>query len=278
MQMNFLSGFLKGMAMGAGAIAPGVSGGALAVIFGLYDKLTYFIAHLNKNFKANLLFFIPMGIGAAAGILLFSRIIEFLFQYYETEVRYAFVGLMLGTLPTVVNEANKKGFKQKYIIPFLISLVLTLVITYLENNSVNIIKEAGTSFIHVLIYGIIIGFGTIIPGISASIILMYMGAYEIVIGAISNLQLQVIFYLGIGFVISILVFAKLISVLFEKAYGFTYYAILGLVLGSIVSVFPGFHISFYYLMNLLILILCFILSYSLSRTAKSKRNVRYFKN
>ncbi len=265
--MNFLSGFLKGVAMGAGAIAPGISGGALAVIFGLYDKITNFIAHISKNFKANVLFFIPIGIGTVVGILVFSRVIEFLFQHYEIEIRYAFVGLMLGTLPAVVNEANKKGFKQKYLIPFIISFVLTILFTYFEHNSFKIINEAGTSIIHIIIYGIIIGFGTIIPGISASIILMYLGAYEIVITAISNLQLEIMFYLGIGFVISILLFAKLISMLFAKAYGFTYYTIIGLVLGSIISIFPGFELSLYYFLNVLILILSLIFSYFFSKYA-----------
>ncbi len=104
--MNFIIGFLKGLAMGAGAIAPGVSGGALAVIFGLYDKLANFIAHLSKNFKENLLYFLPVGLGGVAGILVFSRLIEYLFNFYEIEVRYAFVGLMLGTLPSVVKQAN----------------------------------------------------------------------------------------------------------------------------------------------------------------------------
>lgn len=265
--MNFFEGFLKGLAMGAGAIAPGVSGGALAVIFGLYDKITNFIAHINRNFKRNLIFFIPIGIGGVVGVLAFSRIIEFLFLYYETEIRYAFVGLMLGTLPSVVKAANKKGFKQNYLIFFVFSLCLTLIATYLEKNSVNFINQANTSPIHVIVYGLVIGFGTIIPGISASVILMYMGAYEIVIGAISNLNINLIFYLGIGFVLSILLFAKLISILFEKAYGITYYTILGLVLGSIISIFPGFEISLFYLYNLCILFLCGVLSYSLSRYA-----------
>ncbi|HAQ41748.1 MAG TPA: DUF368 domain-containing protein [Clostridiales bacterium] len=265
--MNFLSGFLKGMAIGAGAIAPGVSGGALAVIFGLYDKITNFIAHFTKDFKKNLIFFIPIGIGAAAGVLIFSRIIEFLFQNYETEVRYAFVGLMLGTLPAVVKEANKKGYRRKYLIPFIISLVLTVAVSYLESSSVNMINEADISPVHVIIYGIIIGFGTIIPGVSASIILMYFGAYELVISAISNIKIVLIIYLGIGFVLSVLLFAKLISLLFEKAYGFTYYAILGLVLGSIIAIFPGFEFSLYHVMNLMMLLMCFILSYSLSRFA-----------
>lgn len=268
--MNFLLGFLKGVVIGAGAIAPGVSGGALAVIFGLYDKITDFIAHITKDFKKNLIFFIPIGLGAVTGILLFSRIIEYMFQNYETEVRYIFVGLMLGTLPSVVNEANKQGFKKTYLIPFLISLTITLFVTYLENTTIDVIKEAGTSVAHLIIYGIVIGFGTIIPGISASIILMYMGAYEIVIGAISNLHITYIFYLGIGFAISILLFAKIISMLFRKAYGMTYYAILGLVLGSVISIFPGFEFSSYYFLNLLVLIICFFATYLLSLYTRGK--------
>ena len=268
--MNFVPRFLKGLAIGAAAIAPGVSGGALAVIFGLYDKMTNFIAHLNKNFKENLIFFIPIGIGCAVGILMFSRIIEFLFLNYEIEVRYAFVGLMLGTMPTVVNEANKKGFKQKYLLPFIITFVLTVIVIFLEGNSVSMIKETAANPVHVIFYGIVLGFGTIVPGISASVLLMYLGVYELVIGAISNLQIVLIFYLGIGFILSVLLFAKLISLLFEKAYGYTYYTILGLVLGSIISIFPGFKISSYYLMNSLLLILCCIFTCSLSRFSKSR--------
>ena len=268
--MNFMSRFLKGMALGAGAIAPGVSGGALAVIFGLYDKITYFIANFTKNFKENIIYFMPVGIGGAAGVLIFSRIIEYLFKFHEVEVKYAFVGLMFGTLPSVIQEANKKGYKHKYLIALVLSLGITLIAAYFENNSVNFMHDGGTSIIHMIIYGVIIGFGTIIPGISASIILMYMGAYEIVIGAISNIQIAVIFYLGIGFVISVLLFAKLICILFEKAYGITYYAILGLVLGSVVSIFPGVEFTLDYLLNFIILIACWFLSYSLSKIGKSK--------
>lgn len=263
--MNFMTKFLKGMALGLGAIAPGVSGGALAVVFGLYDKITYFIANFTKNFKENIIYFMPVGIGGAAGVLVFSRLIEYLFIYHEVAVKYAFIGLMLGTIPSVIQEANKKGFKKKYIKVFIISLTLTLIATYFENNGLNIIRDGGRSPLHMIIYGMIIGFGTIIPGVSASIILMYVGAYEFVISSISNLQIYSLFYLGIGFVVSVLLFAKLISLLFEKAYGYTYYTILGLVLGSIVSIFPGFEFTLVYVLNFLLMFACLILSYSLAR-------------
>jgi len=269
--MNFMSGFLKGLAMGAGAIAPGVSGGALAVIFGLYDKITYFIANFTKNFKENVIYFMPVGIGGAAGVLIFSRIIEYLFKFHEVEVKYAFIGLIFGTIPSVINEANKKGYKRKYLIAFVIALSMTLIAAYFENKSVVFMNDGGRSVINLIIYGVIIGFGTIIPGVSASVILMYMGAYEIVISAISNLQIVYIIYIGIGFVISVLLFAKLICILFEKAYGFTYYTILGLVLGSVVSIFPGAQFTVDYLLNFIILAACWFLSYSLSKISIDKR-------
>jgi putative membrane protein len=269
--MNFMSGFLKGLALGVAAIAPGISGGALAVIFGLYDKITYFIAHFTRNFKENVLYFLPVGIGGVVGVLVFSKIIEYLFHFYEVEVKYAFIGLMFGTIPFVVKEANKKGYKQRYLIPFVITLSITFLAAYFENNEVNIIMKSGTAPLSLIIYGIIIGFGTIIPGVSASIILMFIGAYEIVISAISNIQISMLFFLATGFVLSILLFSKIICMLFEKAYGITYYAILGLVLGSVISIFPGFALTFDYFLNLIILISCFCLSYSLTKMGKGNK-------
>ncbi|WP_313344755.1 undecaprenyl phosphate translocase family protein [Sedimentibacter sp.] len=265
--MDFFSKVLKGMLMGAGAIAPGVSGGALAVIFGYYDKITFFIANLSYKFKENVKFFIPIGIGGVLGVLLFSRIIEFLFKNFEIEIRYAFVGLMLGTIPSVIKEANKRGYKRKYLIPFFVTFFFSLILLYLEKSAVTINNLNNPSVINFIIYGLIIGFGTIIPGISASIILMYIGSYELVISAISNMQIMFMFYLGIGFGLSILLFAKLISALFKKHYGFTYYAILGLVLGSLISIFPGFQLSLGYILNIIILLSCYVLTYSLSKLA-----------
>ena len=85
--VSALSRFLKGLILGAAAIAPGVSGGALAVIFGLYDKITYFIAHLNKDFKENILYFLPVGIGGLVGVLVFSRVIAVSYTHLDVYKR-----------------------------------------------------------------------------------------------------------------------------------------------------------------------------------------------
>ncbi|NLJ58031.1 MAG: DUF368 domain-containing protein [Tissierellia bacterium] len=267
--MNFINKFLKGLAMGASAVAPGVSGGALAAVFGLYDKIIHFIANITKNLKENIIFFLPIALGGAAGVLVFSRIIEYLYKYHEVGVRYAFTGLMLGTIPSVIRTANMKGYKKIYLFPFFACLLLTIAITVLENNQG--IASVGTAPLNIIMYGSIIGFGTIIPGISASLILMYIGAYEIVIAAISNLHIYTVFYLGIGFSVSVILFAKVISMLFERVYGFTYYAIVGFVIGSILSIFPGFEPNLSYSLNLILLIACFTLSYSLSKLSTNKK-------
>lgn len=269
--MNFLIGFLKGMALSVGAIAPGVSGGALAVIFGIYKRITDALAHVFKDFKKNVVFFFPIILGGIFGILVFSRIINFLFTNYNVEVKYLFIGLMVGTFPSLFKQANKFGFKYTFILPFLIALIITMFFAFIKGGTVSSIVEDSAGLMDYIIYGLIIGFGTIIPGISASFILMYLGAYESVINAIANIDILILIPLGIGFLLSIILFAKLINLLFEKKYGYTYYGVLGFTIGSIIQIFPGFMLSTKYYISALLLIIGFLISFSLCRYEKRKQ-------
>lgn len=266
--MNFLSGFIKGLLIGIGAVAPGVSGGTLAVIFGLYERITDAIAGVFKDFRKNVIFFFPIALGGGVGVLAFSRIMKFLFQYYDVQVKYLFIGLMIGTLPTVIKQANKRGFKKIYILPCIIAFGATILAIALENGGINIIPEASPGILQLVIYGAIIGIGTIVPGISASFVLMYLGAYQIVLEGIANINLAVLIPVGAGFVISIILFAKLISLLFKRVYGYTYYAVLGFVIGSIIAIFPGIEFNFKYLISILLFAIGFYMSFSLSKYSK----------
>ncbi len=268
--MDFLAGFLKGIALSIGAIAPGVSGGTLAVIFGIYERITETIAHVFRNFKNNVVFFLPIALGGGFGILIFSRIINYLFTDYNIEVKYLFIGLIIGTFPTLFKQANRKGFKYTYLIAFIITLGITVTFSVLNSKVLDIMPNSNGGIIQLLIYGSVIGFGTIIPGISASFILMYMGAYELVLDSIANINIPILIPIGIGFVLSIILFAKLISWLFEKAYGYTNYAVLGFAIGSIVPIFPGFIFGFRYLIGVALFILGLCLSLYLSRYEKIK--------
>ena len=268
--MRFLTDFIKGLFIGIGAVAPGVSGGALAVIFGIYEKITDAIADVFKDFKKNVIFFFPIALGGGVGVLAFSKVMKYLFLHYDVQVKYLFIGLMIGTLPSVLRQANKKGFKRIYILPCIIAFGMTLLAIALENGAINIIPEAKPGMLQLAAYGAIIGLGTIVPGISASFVLMYIGAYQVVLEGISNIDLTVLVPVGVGFVVSIILFAKLISLLFKKIYGYTYYAVLGFVMGSIIAIFPGIELNLKYLISIFIFAVGFYLSLTLSSYIKNE--------
>jgi putative membrane protein len=276
--------FLKGMAMGIGAIAPGVSGGTLAVIFGLYEKITDAIANLFHEFWKKVKEFFFIGVGGIVGVLGFSHIISYLFKNYELEVKYLFIGLMMGTFPSLRRQANKQGFKYTYLIPFTITLIMAVLFALLNSNAAEGTEGSRIGFLLFVLYGAVIGFGTIIPGISASFILMYLGSYQAMIEGISHIDLSVLIPAGIGFLITVFGFAKLINLLFQKAYGYTYYAVFGLTIGSILSILPGIGLNWRYLIGYGLLVGGFALSYylsSLNKTHKHRnmvRTERKFKN
>lgn len=267
--MNFLSDFFKGLFIGIGAIAPGVSGGTLAVIFGVYEKITEAVASIFNNFKEKAVLFFPLALGSAVGIIAFGKVMNYLFENYNTEVRYLFIGLMIGTFPSLFRHANKNGFKKTYYYPFIIALGMTLLFTELGNNTVELNSAAKPTIFNLIAYGVIIGFGTIVPGISASIILMYIGAYQLLLEALANLDLAILIPTGIGFILSIIIFAKIINLLFKKFYGYTYYAVLGFVIGSIVPIFPGIALDQRYLLPIVLFIIGLSLSYYLSKFEKN---------
>lgn len=266
--MNFLSGFLKGLVIGIGGVAPGVSGGAIAVMFGLYERITDAIADIFKDFKKNVIFFFPIALGGGVGVLAFSKIIQYFFLHYEVQIKYLFIGLMLGTLPDVFRQANKKGFKGIYIVPCIIAFIITIITVMLENAGIDIIPDATPGMLQLVLYGVIIGIGTIVPGISASIVLMYLGAYQIVLNGLADINIAILIPVGTGFVISVFLFSKLISLLFKRVYGYTYYAVLGFVLGSIIAIFPGISFRFEYLTSILLFIIGYLISFSLSKYSK----------
>ncbi|TJX13880.1 DUF368 domain-containing protein [Tissierella creatinini] len=267
--MSFIKDFFKGLIIGMGAVAPGVSGGTFAVMLGVYTKLTESLANIYHDFKRKMLTLFPLGLGIGAGFLLFSRVMEYLFEYHEFNITLLFIGLMLGTMSTVIKEANKKGFKRKYLIPCILAFSITILFMILENkNVINVIPDKEPGIIAFIIYGIIIGFGTIVPGISSSFILIYIGAYKIIIEAVSNFNLNVIVPVGISALLSILIFAKLINYMFSRFYGYTYYAIIGFVSGSIVTILPMPSSMRELLLGVLICTLGYIASYSLSKIGK----------
>lgn len=227
---------LKGMLIGIGAILPGMSGGVLAVVFGIYEPLVRFLANIRHKFLQNVFYFIPIGIGGILGVVAFSAVVEFAFDRYPAQFIWLFVGFIAGTFPSLIKTAGKQGRKPWHWLVLVIFAAGTLAfMRWGETISTTI---STFNLFTWLLSGMIMGLGLIVPGMSPSNFLIYLGLYQPMASGIRQLDLGVIIPLALGVIICVAIFAKLINWLFNKAYAFMYHFILGVVVGSTIAIIP----------------------------------------
>lgn len=263
---SFLKQVLAGFFIGIGMMAPGLSGGAIAVVFGLYERITDVIAHFYRDIRANLRFAVPLAAGAGLGVALFSLLLSYAFEMYPLAIKSIFVGLMLGTLPSVCRAAVKEGFRLWYLIPLLLCCGGMLWLAALGEGT-TLTTANRLTFPAGLIAGAMLGIGTIVPGMSASMLLMSFGMYRPVLQTLTRLDIPGMVPIGIGAAAFVLLFAKLIHYLYQKAYGLISFAVLGLLIGSILPAFPippgGWQFNQVCLMSALLMLAAGLLSYLL---------------
>lgn len=226
---------IKGIIIGIGFILPGLSGGVLAVIVGMYDPLIKFLANLKDKFLKNVIFFLPFAIGAAVGIVLFAVVVEKAFGKYAAQFVCLFVGFVAGTFPSLFKTAGKQGQKNK---DFLILIFSALGIFTLMLAGEKQLTEINPHILSWLASGFLMGLGLIIPGLSPSNFLIYFGMYDKMATGIKNFNFAVIIPLVIGFILCVILFSKIAAYLFKKYYPGMYHFILGLVIGSSLVIFP----------------------------------------
>ncbi len=226
---------LKGALVGIGFILPGLSGGVLAVIFGIYDPLIRFLANLRKNFLKNILYFLPVAIGAAIGIVLFAVVVEKAFGKYAALFVSLFVGFVAGTFPSLYKTAGREGRKSSDISILIITTIAIFALMLIGGQQ---LTEVSPSLMVWLGSGLLMGLGLIVPGMSPSNFLIYFGLYDKMATGIKDFDFGVIIPLIIGFIACVLLFAKLASWLFRKYYSSMYHFILGMVVGSSLAIFP----------------------------------------
>lgn len=255
--------FVKGIVVGIFNIIPGLSGSMLLIIFDLYDKCIFAISNIFKKPKESIIFLIPIGIGIALGTFLFSKVIFFFLNNYETTTLMIFIGFIFGTIPHLIKEAIKKGFNERYIVPFLITLSIGISLVficekdfsyYLDYNIFSILKYFSI--------GIILSISTIIPGISSTILLSIFSLYGVYIYSISSINLIVLIPTFIGFIFTTFIISKLINYLINNYYGYTYFAILGFSISTIPALI-SFDVcfSFSFILSIILGIISFYLTY-----------------
>lgn len=233
------------------------------VLFGLYEKLVNSVLNFFKDIKKNFTFLFPIGLGVFVGVFLFGNILKFLFDRYYMPTSFAFIGLILGSIPLVIKQAHINKVSFLHILCMLVTFSFSLYLVALEGNITNSLTFNSNSFL--IIAGIITSAGIVIPGVSKTVILMLLGIYEIYISAIASLNLSVLFPIGIGFIIGGFLFLVLINFLFKIAKSYTYFAIVGFVLGSIFVIYPGFIFNLEGFISLALFLICFFASIKLSK-------------
>ncbi|WP_449354471.1 DUF368 domain-containing protein [Virgibacillus natechei] len=232
----------RGILMGASDVIPGVSGGTIAVLLGIYDRLIAAInGFLSKDWKKQLGFLIPLGIGIVMAIFLLANVIEWLFDHYPGPTQFFFLGLILGVLPYLFHKADaKRTFKWKQFIFLIIAAIVVASLgIFNPNEGATIENTTGSTYILLFFSGFIASTAMIVPGISGSFMLLLLGVYTTIISAISNLQFDIIIVTGLGIAVGLAVMSKVIHYFLTHHYTGTFAIIIGLVIGSIVVVFPG---------------------------------------
>lgn len=253
--------FLVGIIVGMANVIPGVSGGTMVVVFNLYDR---FVNAITLNFKklwSNKGFLIPLLGGMAMGVLIFSKLISILYSNFPVQTNYCFTGLIIGSIPLILNYTKKRedgikisrGQAAGLVLCALAGFSLILFFAHLE-GAVDRSVEASIMppvsvplAVRIFIAGILGAVVMIVPGISGSLIMLIMGVYTIVFSSIPELfnpdntvhALLLLLPNGVGVIIGLLGGAKLISFLLKKIPNYTYAVILGLLCGSAVTIFPG---------------------------------------
>lgn len=234
--MDWLLRFIKGMFIGSGFILPGVSGGALAAVFGIYERLIRFIANITKDFRRNFLFFLPVGLGGLFGMFLLSFAVSYFLGAYEAQILWFFIGCILGTLPTLWQQAGKQGRRGLHLGILAASAVLGF--AFLQYGSGKIGGAVPQNLATWLLAGGIIGLGVIVPGLSPSNFLVYMGMYKPMADGIKTLDFAVLLPLGVGAVLVVLCLSKLMNYVFSRAYAGLFHFIFGVVIASTVMIVP----------------------------------------
>lgn len=234
----------RGILMGISDLIPGVSGGTIAFILGIYDRLLESISgFFSRQWKKHLGFLVPLGMGIVITLLLFSRFIEYLLSNHYEATQFFFMGLILGVLPYIMKQAEvKKNFTARHLVILLVIGAALASMAFIQtNDNVTPITELSVPTFFLLFFsGWIASMAMLLPGISGSFILLLIGVYSTAINALSTLNLPIVMAIGAGVMVGFVVSSKAISYLLEHFTYVTYAAIIGLILGSLFVVFPGF--------------------------------------
>ena len=234
--LGFFARLLQGAVIGGGAILPGISGGVLSVVFGLYRPMMDFFAAPLKGFKKYWRLFLPVAIGWFAGFILFADVIARLLAFQPNAATWLFIGLIGGTLPSLFREAGKEGRTKVSAISLGLCFILMLFLMLLTRMEFSAGVEPNVFWY--LFCGVLWGLSLIVPGMTSSSILMSMGLFEPMTAGLGSLDLQVVLPMLLGILAVAALLSRLVNRLFARHYNAAFHGILGIVLATTIAIIP----------------------------------------
>ena len=265
---NNISTFLKGLTVGGTMLVPGVSGGSIAMILGIYEKLITSVSSFNKKKAENFLFLLIFVIGAGLGMIIFAKPLLTLIEAYPKPMLFGILGAVAGGLPMLYKEAGIKNFSFSYLLYILLGIVIVLGISALPANLID--TNITHDFVHIMLLlaaGFILAIALVLPGISVSYLLLLLGLYEQTINAISTFDMLFLLPLALGVFLGIVSITKTLEKAMNEYSAPTYLIILGFVLGSMISAFPGTPTGYQWIICIIAAGLGFSLIYSINKHA-----------
>lgn len=250
---NIAYRFMQGVLLGSSGVLPGVSGGVLCVVFGIYKPIMEILSSPVKKLKEYWKMLLPVGIGALVGFVLIVNLLSTVLENYKHLAQSLFLGLILGTIPALLRTAAKEKRTTASYIAFFASFVCVFsLLSFLKLFSTNIIP----SFFWFVGAGIIFGFSIVLPGLSAYTMLEFFGLFEPIIQGARNIDFTVLIPVFIGGVAAVILFSKAISILYEKKFSIMSHIIIGIVIATTVPLFPTRFLDFHSFIIQMILIVC----------------------
>lgn len=242
--MEYIKTTIQGMLIGIANAIPGVSGGTMAVILNIYDKIMYSLSL--KNIKGNLKFLMPLGIGAVLGVFLLSNVIVAAMENFPMILNFCFIGLVLGSLPAIYKRAKGDKIQNRNWIFFALGLGVMIFMTFVnpEATANKSIAEFGGVDAGLCLWFAFTGavgcIAMILPGLSGSLVLLLFGTYGAIMESIATFNMVMIIATGAGVLLGGAIGVKVIKKMLRFHPQALYFAILGLMVGSMIIIWPGF--------------------------------------
>lgn len=226
---------LQGALVGLGAVLPGISGGVLSVLFGIYKPLMELLSNPIHNFKTHVPRLFPYILGYIIGFVEIAHLLSFVLEKYPSPSICLFIGLIAGMLPSLWKEAGLHGRSKKSFASMFMSMLFVFGLL-ISLNAARVTITPG--FIWYVFCGFCLALSIIAPGMSFSTLLMPLGLYTPFVEGIGHLSPEVLIPGGIGGLVTIIFLSKAVNSLFDTCYSEAFHGIVGIIIAATIMIVP----------------------------------------